>query len=158
KLAKAYLDGEVTKGPSGFSVNLALSTPDGAELGRGHGESRALYDAVRSAMTPLVAAGAIPRSALDPTFAAWSETNDVDAALGLLDLTFAIAHNAGTLSDECARFETMSPRLGDLGPTGRSLCAYTMGHPAPALDLGSPGPSPQAIATRIRVDYLLHRS
>ena len=49
------------KGATEFRVSLVLRRPDGAELGRGAGSGRGLYEAVRAAMTPLVAAGALPR-------------------------------------------------------------------------------------------------
>ena len=156
--SQAYLDGEVTWTAAGFKVRLAFRAADGSELDRAEGQGAGLYEAVRAAMNPLVDDGWIPRAGkLDPGAAAWLLTERVDDALALIDLTFAIRHNAGGLPKECQRFEEISSRLHELGAEGRWLCAYVLGRESPALTLDS---SPQALpvmATRIRINHAYNR-
>jgi eukaryotic-like serine/threonine-protein kinase len=164
--AQAYLDGEVAVSSAGFAVSLALRRPDGSELAHATGRGRGLAEAVRAAMTPLVRADLLPlAAALDPEVAAWARTADPVAALAVVDLTFAFAHNAGGLPDECRRFDALAERVGELGLEGRTMCAYVLGRPAPdregdrvALRASPTSSEPTAtIATRIRLDYLLGR-
>ncbi|HEX7841262.1 MAG TPA: hypothetical protein VF469_27480, partial [Kofleriaceae bacterium] len=155
--AQAYLDGEVTRSAAGFSVTLSLDRPDGAEIRSSTGSGRGLYEAVRSAMTPLVRPDLIPKPrALEPEIARWSRTESVDDALGVLDLTFAFAHNAGGLPDECRRFDALSARVHELGPEGRQQCALTLGQPDPGIVLDDSDRSDAAVATRIRINHTLH--
>jgi serine/threonine protein kinase len=134
RLANAYLDGEVNRTATGFSVSLSLHRADGSRLKTGAGQGKGLYEAVRNAMTPLVDRDAIPRSrALDARAAAWAFTDNVEPALASLDLIFAIAQNAGVLADECKRFDRLSPQLAELGIEGRLLCAYSLGGDLPDL-------------------------
>jgi hypothetical protein len=157
--AQAYLDGEVTWSPAGFAVALSLHRADGTQIESSAGEARGLYEAVRSAMTLLIGPALIPKSSvLEPEIAAWSRTKDVDAALGVVDLTFALAHNAGGLPEECRHFDELSARAGELGPEGQWLCAYTLGRPLPNVDLDASDRSLAGVATRIRINYLIHRT
>ncbi len=157
--AGAYVDGEVSKRSAGFYVAIALRRASGEALARGAGEGRGLYEAVRRAMDPIVEAGALPRAAsLDPSIAEWSRARDVGGALALVDLTLAIAHNAGSLPDECARVEAARASLPDLAPFARWLCAYTLGLPAPVDAALLPDPSsPGALAARARVEHMVNR-
>ena len=160
--AQAYLDGEVGWSAAGFTVALSLHRSDGSELARGTGLGRGLYEAVRSAMAPLVRGDLLPKArALAPEIARWARTDRVDDALGVLDLAFAVAHNAGDLPAECRRFDELSARVHELGPEGRQLCALTLGLPAPeiALDASEPSDpsdrSDAAVATRMRITHTL---
>jgi serine/threonine protein kinase len=158
--ATAYVDGEVVKEASGFRVTLALHRGEGGELARATGSGRSLYRAVREAMTPLVGPDLLPRaSALDPGVADWSRTRDIDSALVLLDVTLAIAQNAGGLAEECARLDDKSADLGEMGPGERWLCAYTLGSPPPPLPLFPTDPaSPAAYVTRARMNHRTDRT
>jgi len=158
--AQAYLDGEVIWSRAGFAVTLSLRRADGSEIKSSAGRGRGLYEAVRSAMTPLVGPGQIPKaSELEPEIAAWSRTKNVDDALGVLDLTFAFAHNAGGLPDECRRFDELSPRVRELGPEGQWMCDYILGRggPTPNVELDASDRSTAGIATRIRINHLINR-
>jgi hypothetical protein len=155
--AQAYLDGEVSWSSAGFSVTLLLHRADGREIKRAAGGGRGLYEAVRSAIAPLVGPGQIPRaSELEPDIAVWARTSNVDDALGVLDLTFAIAQNAGGLRDECRRFAALSARVRELGPEGQWLCAYTLAEPLPKIEMDDSDRSSAAVATRIRIDAYDH--
>jgi hypothetical protein len=153
----AYLDGEVIWTSPGFTVKLSLRAADGAQLAGAEGQGKGLYEAVRAAMTPLVDSGSIPKAAkLEPQIAAWSLTESVDDALAVVDLTFAIAHNAGGLVKECQRFEEISPRLRALGVEGRWLCAYVLGRESPELTLDADEALP-AKAHRVRINHVYYR-
>ena len=158
--AQAYLDGDVTRTAAGFEVMLVLRRASGAELERATGRGRGLYEAVRSAMEPLVGASLIPKaSELDPGIAAWSRTGNIDAALAVLDVRFALAHNAGGLPDECRRFELQSDSVRELAPLVRFLCAYTVGEAAPRVEpaaIDKARESPEAAATKMRIRYAIH--
>ncbi len=157
--AQAYLDGEVTWSSAGFAVALSLHRADGTEIKRSEGRGSGLYEAVRSAMPALVGPGLIPKAReLAPEIAAWSRTRDVDDALGVLDLTFALAHNAGGLPDECRRFGELSARVGELGPEGRWHCAYNLGRPVPKVELDDSDRSAAGVATRIRINFSVHQT
>jgi tRNA A-37 threonylcarbamoyl transferase component Bud32 len=158
--AAAYVDGQVVKDGSGFRVSVVLRSPDGGEAGHGEGRGRALYEAVRGAMLPLVDGGALPKAAgLDPTVAAFSSAPDVDAALALGDLGLAMTHNAGGLAEECARVEARAADLGAMGPGERYRCAYTLGLPTPDVDLPPARPSsPGPFAARVRVLQMVKRT
>jgi eukaryotic-like serine/threonine-protein kinase len=157
--AQAYLDGEVTWSAAGFAVALSLHRADGTEIERADGRGPGLYEAVRSAMIALVGPGLIPKAReLAPEIAAWSRTRDVDDALGVIDLAFALAHNAGGLPDECRRFGELSPRVGELGPEGRWQCAYTLGRPVSNVELDDSDRSAAGVATRIRIGFSVHQT
>ncbi|XXY03593.1 serine/threonine-protein kinase [Sorangium sp. So ce185] len=132
----AYIDGEIVKETAGFRVSLALRRADGAELGRGAGGGRGLYQAVREAMDAIVGPDLLPKaSELAPAVREWSRAPDVDSALALLDLTLAIAHNAGGLPEECSRVAERSAGIAEMGLIERWRCAYILGLPAPELDI-----------------------
>ncbi|WP_438006262.1 protein kinase [Sorangium sp. So ce321] len=157
--AAAYVDGEVVRDGAAFRVALRLHGPDGAELTRAQGAGRALFEAVRDAMTPMVQAGHLPRAArLDPAVAEFSRAGDADGALALLDLSMAMVHNAGGVPDECARVEALGGALAEMGPGERTRCAFVLGLPAPAVALPpSEAASPGALAARARLEQLAHR-
>ncbi|WP_437537447.1 serine/threonine-protein kinase [Sorangium sp. So ce726] len=157
--AAAYVDGEVVRDGASFRVALRLHGPDGAEITRAPGAGRALFEAVREAMTPMVQGGHLPRAArLDPAVAEFSRAGDVDGALALLDLSMAMVHNAGGLAEECARVEAQSGALAEMGPGERYRCAFVLGLPAPAIALPpAEAASPGAFAARARIDQLAHR-
>ncbi|WP_394848902.1 serine/threonine protein kinase [Pendulispora brunnea] len=130
------VDGAVTKEPAGFHITLVLRRPDGSELGHSDGKGRALYEAVRQAMEPLVSPGLLPKAReLDTSFVEWSRAKDVDSALGLLDVTMAIHQNAGSLSDECAKLAIPSSGASEMAASERWRCAYTLGIPSQAVAL-----------------------
>ncbi|AUX38976.1 uncharacterized protein SOCE26_003580 [Sorangium cellulosum] len=157
--AAAYVDGEVARDGAAFRVALRLHAPDGAELTRAQGAGRALFEAVREAMAPLVAAGHLPKAAhLDAAVAEFSRAADPDGALALLDLTLAMVHNAGGVSEECARVEARSGALAEMGPGERHRCAFVLGLPAPAVALPpAEAASPGAFAARARIEQFAHR-
>lgn len=85
--AQGWLDGKVERGRPGFTVTLVLRDQSGAEHGRGSGSGKYLHQAVREAMSPLVASGAIPRATeLDPSEAPWANTEDPETRVALFDL------------------------------------------------------------------------
>ncbi|WP_394838352.1 serine/threonine protein kinase [Pendulispora rubella] len=134
--AAAYIDGTVTKDPAGFHTTLVLRRPDGSELGHADGKGRALYEAVRQAMAPLVSPDLLPKAReLDPTFVEWSRAKDINAALDLLDIGMAIHQNAGSLSDECAKLATPSSGAAEVAASERWRCAYTLGIPSQPVAL-----------------------
>ena len=160
--ASAFTDGKVIRETSGFRVELRLRAPGGEQIARGEGAGRALYEAVRAAMAPLVESGALPTAAgLDRGVSDLTRAPDVAAALALHDLSFALAQNAGSVSEECARVDARSADLPELGPGERFRCAYTLGLPAPRVELppSNPGPlaSPGALAARARVRLMAHK-
>lgn len=148
-----YADGRVTRETSGFRVEVALLGPNDEGLGRADGRGRALYEAIRDAMAPLVRAGTLPKApALDPTIAQYTRAPDIDGALSLLDLSFAMVQNAGALPDECRSVKARSAEYAELGPGEQYRCAYTLGHKTPRVELPPSDPaSPGAMAARARV-------
>jgi len=161
--AAAYVDGKVTKEPTGFQTTLVLRRQDGTELGRADGQGRALYEAVRQAMESLVSAGTLPKAReLDATFAEWWRAKKVDTALALLDVTLAIHQNAGSLPDECARLATPSSDAAELAASERWRCAYTLGIPGQPVALAALDTSTSssgALAARARHEHIaLHMS
>jgi hypothetical protein len=157
--AQAYLDGEVAHSAAGFEVALSLRRADGVELASGAGRGRGLYEAVRAAMAPLIRVRRIPAAPrLPPEVAAWSRTQRIDDALAALDLTFAFVQSAGGLPAECARFEALAARLGELGLEGQQACAYTLGRPAPVAAPGRSDDSAAGRALQIRIDHAVHQT
>jgi tRNA A-37 threonylcarbamoyl transferase component Bud32 len=155
--AQAYLDGEVTWSSPGFQVTLTLVRVDGTEIARSEGRGPALYEAVRSAQATLTGDALIPRaSKLDPETATWSRTDDVDAALGLLDLTFAFVQHTGDLRNECQAFEQRTIRVGELRAEALKECAYAVGDAPPAVEIDASGSATADLVTRIRVDHCIH--
>ena len=158
----AHLDGEVTFGGGLFEVRLELRAK-GETLARGAGSSRALYAAVRSAMLPLVEAGALRRVAtLDPEIAPWSRVKGVEIALTLLDAAVASDNNAGTLADECARLHALGAEIGEHGLYADWFCAYVRGDPlpsivAPVLDPKDPAALVSALWISNALDQALDR-
>jgi eukaryotic-like serine/threonine-protein kinase len=161
--AAAYVDGEVVKEASGFRVALVLRRPDGGEIGRGAGVGRALYQAVREAMGPLVGPDRIPRAvALDPEVAEWSRVANIDEALVLLDTTLAMAQNAGGLADDCARIAVKPGDAAEAAPVAQWLCLFTLGQPLPEVALArapvaprAEPSSPAALAARARARHMI---
>jgi len=152
-------EGLVARETGGFRVEITLRRPDGSEMDRGRGSGRALYEAVRAAMTPMVASGSLPMAtSLDPTLAEIIGANDVSLALQMHDLSFALAQNAGSVKEECARADVWSRALPFLGPGERFRCAYTLGLPAPEVTLppGTPR-SWGALAARARVRLMVQK-
>jgi tRNA A-37 threonylcarbamoyl transferase component Bud32 len=155
--ADAYLDGSVARlgteqlAPR-FRVTLILRGADQRERARGSGESAALYDAVRAAM-----AGVIPTDApLDPVIADYAQAFDRETQLHLLDLTLAIANNAGTLPDDCAWFARPDAAAStSLAPFVRYECQYTLGAPTGEVALPT-GASIGARVARARVAHMVH--
>ncbi|WP_437928180.1 serine/threonine-protein kinase [Sorangium sp. So ce291] len=153
--AAAYADGEVVREGAGFRITIALRRPDGAEIDRAVGAGRALYEAVRDAMTPLAERGSLPVApALDPTVADFSRARDIGGGLALLDLALAMSNNAGGLAEECSRVAARSAELAEMGPGERWRCAYTLGLPLPQVELPpSDAASPGGLAARARVEH-----
>ncbi|MGK3989661.1 serine/threonine-protein kinase [Sorangium sp. So ce136] len=153
--AAAYADGEVVREGAGFRITIALRRPDGAEIDRAAGAGRALYEAVRDAMTPLAERGSLPVApALDPAVADFSRARDVGGGLALLDLALAMSNNAGGLAEECSRVAARSAELAEMGPGERWRCAYTLGLPLPQVELPpSDAASPGGLAARARVEH-----
>ncbi|WP_433932930.1 protein kinase [Sorangium cellulosum] len=153
--ASAYADGEVAREGAGFRITLTLRRPDGTEIDRAAGAGRALYEAARDAMTPLVERGSLPAAtALDPVVADFSRARDIGDGLALVDLALAMSHNAGGLPEECSRVAARSAELGEMGPGERWRCAYTLGLPLPEVELPPLNPaSPGGLAARARVEH-----
>ncbi|WP_437958538.1 serine/threonine-protein kinase [Sorangium sp. So ce119] len=153
--AAAYADGEVVREGAGFRITLVLRRPDGAEIDRAAGAGRALYEAVRDAMTPLAERGSLPAApALDPVVTDFSRASDIDDGLALVDLALAMSHNAGGLPEECSRVAARSAELAEMGPGERWRCAYTLGLPLPEVALPPLDPaSPGGLAARARVEH-----
>jgi tRNA A-37 threonylcarbamoyl transferase component Bud32 len=156
----AYLDGSVTRlgtedlAPR-FRVTLILRGADRRERARGTGESAALYDAVRAAMTGVIGADAIAPAPPDPVIADFAQAFDRETQLHLLDLTLAIANNAGSLADECAWFARPDAAAAtSLAPFARYACRYTLGEPTGAVALPA-GASVGARVARARVEHMI---
>jgi tRNA A-37 threonylcarbamoyl transferase component Bud32 len=134
----AYIDGHVTKLATGFRVLLSIHRAEGPELGRGAGEGRALYEAVREAMRPLQSAGWLPKAtALEPSTAQWLRVRDVDAALAMLDMKIALAQNAGSLPDACAALDEVKGALAENWLSARITCARVLGRAPPEAEMAS---------------------
>ncbi|HEU4403775.1 MAG TPA: serine/threonine-protein kinase [Polyangiaceae bacterium] len=158
--AAAYVDGTLTRAPAGYRLVVSLRrSGDDTEFARSAAESSALYDVVRRAMAPWVAAGSLPRAArLDPTVAEYTGAPTIDDALLLLDLSLAMTHNAGTLPEECRRLESRADALGVMGAGERRRCAYTFGWPEPTIALPPPSPSSRgAAAAHARIVHNFER-
>jgi serine/threonine protein kinase len=154
-----YLDGAVAKDGTGFTVTLSLHRPDGEEVAMALGRGRALYQAVRAAMEPLVTPERIPKaSALDPDIGDWTRAHDVDAALALLDVSLAMAHNAGGLPEECSRLDQWD--VAEMRDSEKWRCAYMLGLPAPSVPIYSTDPAMTnaTFATRVRINHFIHRT
>jgi len=155
--ADAYVDGKVTKDAAGYSVVISLWSGDG-ELVRRRGHGRALFEAVRDAMDPLIAWGFLPwASDLDPAVSDFSQARDPAAALVLLDLSLAMAHNAGGLAEACARVAALGDRAGELAAGERFRCAHTLGLAPPDVQLAPRPTSPGGVAAGARIWHVVHR-
>lgn len=151
----AYLDGRVSRSTAGYRVELVLHGRGGAAVARAAGERAALYEAVRAAMEPLVRSSMIPRRALDPVVADYTRARDTGALVALVDVTMALANNAGALDRECERALTaIGP--SDLASWLRHECAFTLGLTTPAVELPG-GASAGALAARARVDHMANQ-
>jgi hypothetical protein len=148
---QAYVDGRVEHVGAGFRVRLVLRRPDGAVLHDATGEAAALPAAVRSAMQPLVDAGAIPTMAPDPTVADYSRAADLPTLLRLVDLNLAFINNAGGLDDECAWLASVST---DLAPFLRYVCKYQLGYPLPSV-APPPATTPGGLTAWARVEHMM---
>jgi hypothetical protein len=119
----AWLDGEVTQDHPKFKVTLILRKPGGTELARGTGEQMALYQAVRDAMEPIVASGALPASPqIDPELAPWVPSRDVPAMLAAYDLSRE-ATVIASVASECQRAAPLRDRMGADWAGVATLCA-----------------------------------
>ncbi|WP_437806399.1 protein kinase domain-containing protein [Sorangium sp. So ce1078] len=158
--AAAHVDGAVVREGSGFRITVTLRRSDGAEIDRAVGAGRALYEAVRDAMSPLAERGSLPAApSLDATMADFSRARDVGGALALFDLAAAMSNNAGGLPDECSRVAARSADLAELGRAEGRHCAYTLGLPLPAVQLPprSEPASSGELAARARVEHVALR-
>jgi hypothetical protein len=155
--ATATLDGAVRRTHAAFEVDLALHARDGRLLADGHGAG-GLVEAVRAAMAPLVASGAIPRAeAVDPSFLRASTRRDPEAILAQLDLSFSLMQFGPSLLLECARVQARPELLDALGFMGRMTCAYIPGLPPTAeqptpIDRSSAGRLAVTIETQLVAD------
>jgi TolB-like protein len=131
KRAQAWLDGTVERGNRTFTVSLVLKDKTGQVVGKGSGTGRELHAAVRSAMEPLVATGAIPRAArVDPAVAPWANTHDPDALAALVDLGFSSALNFNMpAAAECERVARVLPALTWRAPTEATCAEVVSGTP-----------------------------
>ena len=133
--AAAWLDGEVREEHPRLVVSLVLRKADGSEVARGAGSQTELNLAVRDAVDQLVAARAIPaQPALDPTYANWSSSRDVPAALAAFDLGQELTVLA-SVDAECARAMPLRQRMEADWLAVGSLCkGEGDGVQPPALD------------------------
>ena len=90
RMGTVFLDGEIERRGNEFRVLVVLrKAADGAEVERGEGAARALYQAVRAAMNPIERSEAIP-AAKDETFLEqWIGARGGNAAQALTDFSFA---------------------------------------------------------------------
>jgi tRNA A-37 threonylcarbamoyl transferase component Bud32 len=116
--AAAWIDGTIAKSPQGFTVELVVRAKSGQEVARAKADGKYVHVAVRSAMEPLLKAGAIPQAkALEPEAARWSHTAKPRAAVAALDLDMATALNLGRApQDECARVEPFRGDFDNFAP------------------------------------------
>jgi serine/threonine protein kinase len=156
--ASAYIDGKVTRDGEGFGVAIVLRSGE-RELARTQGHGRALFEAVREAMQPLIDDGLLPTaSTLDPAVADFSQARDPAAALALLDLSMAMVNNAGEVAAECDKVDHLGDRVGEMRSSEQFLCAYTRGLPLPDVPASAPGDtSPGGVATRARLQHIAQR-
>jgi serine/threonine protein kinase len=156
--ATAWVDGVLTRSSEGFHLSLEVRAKDGAPFARGEGSAPSLAEAARLGMEafrrPEVLATA---TALDPVVADWSRATTVSSGLALLDVTLAMAQNAGSLPAACARLQGMADDVREHGPGERYRCAYTLGLaetsvPLPALDSASPAGLAAASRVRLMLD------
>ena len=88
RMGTVFLDGEIERRGNEFRVLVVLrKAADGAEVERGEGAARALYQAVRAAMNPIERSEAIP-AAKDETFLEqWIGARGGNAAQALTDFS-----------------------------------------------------------------------
>jgi|JI10StandDraft_1071094.scaffolds.fasta_scaffold07750_8 tRNA A-37 threonylcarbamoyl transferase component Bud32 len=154
----AYLDGKVQATAGGFRVELALYGPRGALGAPSQGEGVALIDAVRAAMAPMIATGALPWAAVaDPTIGDYVGAAGLPTQLELLDLTLGFAQNAGQVGRACAAF-LAEPRASTLRlDFARHECAYTLGYRSPPVVLPAAVATDGERALRARIEHMVHR-
>ena len=116
--AQAWLDGSIERRKGGFAVTLVLRDSDGRERGRGAGEGKYVHEAVRGAMDPMVADGAIPvAAALDAAEAPWDNTTDPATRVALFDLGLSSTLNLGIPEvSECDRVARVSKSIHHYAP------------------------------------------
>jgi tRNA A-37 threonylcarbamoyl transferase component Bud32 len=142
--APAYLDGAVTRGKDDFKVDLVLrASADGCEAARGSGHGAILLDAVRGAMAPLEASGAIPSAPDDdPFLREWYRARTAAGAVATLDANLLAAMEWRALEDECARLVARGDLLAEGKRVAAARCAEYLGSPpetSHARDRSSPG-------------------
>lgn len=159
--ASAYIHGRVVwdSTKSVFRVALSFHQPAGTESAASEASSRALYQAVREAMTPFVDKGLLPQTKeLAPTLADYMRVSDMHDALLVQDSWLAVVQNAGALPDECKRIDARREALAEMGDYKRFICAYTLGLAPPTMALPSTEPaSPGAHAMRGLLEHVVER-
>ena len=111
--ATKWLDGSIARGSDRFRVTLVIRAQDGRELARGDGQGKQMYQAVREAMKPLLAPGAVIRApAMDAEIAQWSGVRDVELAAALDDWHTSLGVSAAATAEEWSK---LAPRRDELG-------------------------------------------
>jgi serine/threonine protein kinase len=169
--ATRWLDGSVARDSDRFRVTLVVRAQDGHEVARGEGQGRQMYQAVREAMRPLVALGAVPRApGMDAEIAQWWGVRDVELAATLDDWHTSLGVSAAATAEEWTKLALRHDELGARwaydafeaqgGAPGLNapveLTALDRSSPAafaasaPSYALSNPRADPVALATEAR--------
>jgi hypothetical protein len=131
--ADAWLDGTIDRRPEGFRVTIALRERGRSVAARGDGAGETVLWAVREAMAPLLASGALPRVEGSAWLRSWMDGTTVEGALALHDLHVALLNeNTDEVRGECAAVRARSDLGSMLETFARTVCADKLGEPVPA--------------------------
>jgi predicted Ser/Thr protein kinase len=126
--ATAYFDGAVSRTRTGFRVQLDLRDAAGYLFQQGSGEGPGLHSAVRAAMTPFVASGALSAAtAVMPDVATWQGIRDPELFVAAGDRELSeMANEDQTL--ELAKLEPHAAQLGNVWTRIQASQADEVGH------------------------------
>lgn len=140
-----WLEGKIERQLQGFMVEIVLRDPAGGEIARGKGMGPELFEAIRGATKPCLAALGPLDAKASATLKDVLDVESAEDALDLLDVRTAILIEDPTaLKESCdivAKKTTLAPRVMYLAKLacGRKLRTGKPEGPAPALDESTPG-------------------
>jgi len=140
-----WVDGKVEKQAEVYVVTAVLRGPGGAELARGEGRELEMFEALRSAMMPILRTLPSPTPEERADLREWLDVDSVEDALALLDVrTALLLEDPVSSSTACAALEGRPGLSSRTLYLARSTCRRKLrtgplAEPPPPLDESTPG-------------------
>jgi hypothetical protein len=140
-----WIDGHLDRTSAAYNVGATLRDASGKALASGDGHAPELFEAVRDALAPILAALGPPSEEETKVMREWLDVGSADEAQDLFDVrTSILVEDTVSLKAACAAAEkrgSLSPRVAYLVKSMcvRKLRTGTVGDPPPALDESTPG-------------------